>query len=88
MHFSWTQKALKKHKEHAEQFDLPLDVALGAYFFFVNLLKDLLTCIPNYIAEEVALDESLRNLEVNGVGITQSMDSLKETFLSLTEQLN
>jgi len=79
---------IQDYKGNEEPLDLPLDVALGAYFFFVNLLKDLLTCIPNYIAEEVALDESLQNLEVNGVGITQSMESLREICLDLKMSLN
>lgn len=68
--------------------DMPLDVALGAYFFFVNLAKDLLSCIPNYILNLVEQDESKRHLEENGVGINQYTESLKETFLNLKMSLN
>ena len=77
-----------KHKKHQDNFDLPLDVALGAYFFFVNLAKDLLNYIPNYIEKVAQQDENFQNSEVNGVGITQSMASLREICSSLTMSLN
>lgn len=64
--------------------DLPLDVALGAYFFFVNLAKDLLNCTPNYIVSQVRQDKKLMSLVENGVGITAFTESLKGTFSTLS----
>ena len=64
--------------------DLPLDVALGAYFFFVNLAKDLLSCTPNYILNQVKQDKKSMSLVENGVGITAFTESLKETFSTLS----
>jgi hypothetical protein len=79
---------IKEYKGDGVSLDMPLDVALGAYFFFVNLAKDLLNYIPNYIEKVAQQDENLQSSEVNGVGITQSMASLREICLSLTMSLN
>jgi hypothetical protein len=79
---------IEEYKGDGVSLDMPLDVALGAYFFFVNLAKDLLNYIPNYIEKVEEQDENLQSSEVNGVGITQSMASLREICLSLTMSLN
>ena len=79
---------IEEYKGDGVSLDMPLDVALGAYFFFVNLAKDLLNYIPNYIEKVAQQDENLQSSEVNGVGITQSMASLREICLSLTMSLN
>jgi len=68
--------------------DVSLATALGAYFFLQNLYIDLLNCIPNFIKEQAKQDKRLQNLELNGVGINQFTDSLKETFLNLKVLLN
>ena len=79
---------IEEYKASGVALDLPLDVALGAYFFFLNLAKDLLSCIPNYIQALADQDKSLQNLDINGVGINQSMESLREIFSDLKMSLN
>lgn len=70
----------------------PLDISLSAYFFFVNLRKELLTCTLNFLNKEIQKLESTsqqnHNLEKNGDGINQYINSLNETFLKLTELQN
>ena len=67
--------------------DLPLDVALSAYFFLNNLLKDLLNYIPNYIEQMVLQDPKSKTLVENGVGINQFTELLEETCLNLRKSL-
>lgn len=68
--------------------DLTMDVVFGAYFFFVNLTKDLLTYTPSYIQHLVQQNNELLSSDVSGDGIKKSMDYLKETFLNLKMSLN
>lgn len=66
-----------------ESLDFTMDIVFGAYFFLQNLYLDLLSCIPNFIKEEVNQDPKLRNLVENGVGIKTFINSLEEVFLGL-----
>jgi len=66
------------------KLDLPLDVAFGAYFFFVNLVKDCLSFMPSYIADQVKRDKRLQTLVQNGGGIKTFTHSLEETFSNLS----
>ena len=75
---------IEDYKGDGISLDVPLDVALGAYFFFVNLAKDLLSCTPNYIINQVKQDKRSMSLVENGVGITAFTESLKETFSTLS----
>lgn len=68
--------------------DLTMDIVNGALVFFYNLLNDLLNSIQNYIQHQVITDKRLQSLEVNGVGINQSMDLLKVTFSDFKKLLN
>lgn len=65
---------------------LPLDVVFGAMLFFYHLANDLLKAIPKYLKEKVAgmSIHSKHNSEVNGGGITQSIDLLAEMLQDLT----
>lgn len=72
----------------SEGIDTPLDVALSANFFLQNLLKDLLSYIPNSIKSIVQQELKSGTLDVNGDGINQSMESLKEICLDLRMSLN
>jgi len=59
----------------------PLDVVLGANFFFINLSKKLLSNTQDYLEKEMKKVQSLaakHNLEKNGDGIVQSTPSQKE----------
>lgn len=71
-----------------EGIDTPLDVALSANFFLQNLLKDLLSFIPNSIKSIVQQELKSETLGVNGDGINQSMESLKEICLDLRMSIN
>lgn len=70
----------------------PLDVVLGSSVFFWNLGNELLVATMDYLEMEMKKDKKLSatlakqlNLENNGDGISQYMQSLKETSLSLTK---
>jgi len=63
--------------------DFTMDIVFGAYFFLQNLYLDLLSCIPNFIKEEVQQDQKLQSLVENGVGIKTFTNSLEEAFLGL-----
>ena len=65
---------------------LPLDVVFGAMLFFYHLANDLLKAIPKYLKEKVVemSTHSKHNSEVNGDGITQSIDLLTEMLQDLT----
>jgi hypothetical protein len=67
----------------------PLDVCIAASVFFYNLSNELLAATLNYLQKNLQKDPSLSatlvkqlNLPNNGDGISQYMDSLKETLLS------
>lgn len=63
--------------------DFTMDIVFGAYFFLQILYLDLLSCIPNFIKEEVQQDQKLQSLVENGVGIKTFTNSLEEAFLGL-----
>ena len=65
---------------------LPLDVVFGAMLFFYHLANDLLKAIPKYLKEKVTemSTHSKHSSEVNGGGITQSIDLLTEMLQDLT----
>ena len=74
----------------------PMDVAISASVFFWTLGSELLSATLNYLEKELktmsaneqaTLAHEL-NSEKSGVGIAQSMDSLKETLQSTTKLLN
>ena len=67
----------------------PLDVCIAASVFFYNLSNELLAATLNYLQKQIKKDPNLSttlvkqlNLPSNGDGISQYMDSLKETLQS------
>jgi len=70
---------------------MPLNVVMGAVVFFYHLGIELSKASLNFLEMEVkrAKTSHLKEaLEQNGVGISQFMDSLKETSQSLTKLQN
>jgi hypothetical protein len=72
-------------KEYAELMKhMPLEVALGAYFFFVILRAELLKNTENYLVQQATnLATSLTRLassDKNGAGIAQYINSLTQTL--------
>lgn len=68
--------------------EMPLSVVMGAVVFFYHLGIELSKASLNFLEMEVkrAKTSHLKEaLEQNGVGISQFMDSLKETSRSLTQ---
>jgi len=74
----------------------PMDVAISASVFFWTLGSELLSATLNYLetelkkmseTEQATLAQEL-NSEKSGVGIVQSMDSLKATLHDMTKLLN
>jgi hypothetical protein len=67
----------------------PLDVVMAASVFFWNLGNDLVNNSLSYLEMEIAKNPKLmtsaneRSLESSGVGITQSMQLLKEMLPNL-----
>jgi hypothetical protein len=63
----------------------PLNVVLGANVFFYNLGNELLNSTMNYLESQKEVMTILQevNLQLDGVGIVQSMLSLKETLADL-----
>ena len=78
-------------EKYAEVMKLmPLSCAMGAMVFFYHLGIKLLQAIPQFLEREVETLEILvnkTNSTSSGVGITQSINSLKETFADLTKSL-
>ena len=69
----------------------PLGVALGAQVFFCNLTNSLLQALNTYLEKEMrTIMTSVQddNLENNGVGINQYMQSQMETLQNLTKSPN
>ena len=69
-----------------KMFDVPLNIPLGAMVFFWNLRSELLSLSLNYTRKELGenlTSEQLQTLEVNGVGINQSLHSLTEILNDL-----
>ena len=65
--------------------DMPLDIVMGSLVFFWNLNNELLQITLKYLnqeAKKMNMDQRLV-LEKSGVGINQSMDSLKKMLPSL-----
>ena len=69
----------------------PLDVVLSSSVFFWTLGKELLAATIHYLTMQVEMNKDFKatfqnklNLESNGDGINQYMDSLRETLQSLT----
>jgi len=60
--------------------EMPVDVALGAQFFFINLRKELLRNTMNFLEEDQKVMSLIakHNLDQNGDGITVSMPLLRE----------
>ena len=68
----------------------PVNIALGASLFFWTLGSELLTALADYLEKEVkkmvsTTTQSELSLVSNGDGISQSMQSLKETLQNLTQ---
>ena len=70
--------------------DMPIDIAMGAVVFFYRLGKELSVYLMGYLQKEAQKEDSeLRQaLAENGVGISQFMQSLKETSSNLKKLQN
>lgn len=69
----------------------PLDVVFSAMVFFWNLNNELIQIIPSYLEELMEKEMTMEQkqiLEASGVGISQSMVSLKEMLPNLKTLLN
>ena len=76
---------IKDYTGKEEPLDVTLDVAFGANVFFLTLMNDLLNCTLNFIEDQVGHNQKVSQLlEKNGIGIAQSMHSLKGMFNNLT----
>ncbi len=83
----------KGHKYNIEPYSgmnenlkyMPLDVVFAAMVFFWNLNNELIQTILNYLQKETnkLTTQQKERLEASGVGINQSMESLKEMLPSL-----
>ena len=75
-----------KESDNTELFkDMPLDIAMGSLVFFWNLNNELLQITLRYLnqeAKKMNMEQRLA-LEESGVGINQSMDSLRKMLPSL-----
>lgn len=77
-------------KDHQDLMQFaPLDVCIAASVFFYNLGNELLTATLNYLEKQMKKDKNLSatlvkqlNLPNDGGGISQFMDSLRETLRS------
>ena len=71
--------------------DAPVNVAMGAVVFFYRLGIQLSKATLKYTEEVLKKEDNIhlkQTLEQNGVGISQFMESLKETYSSLTKLPN
>lgn len=71
----------------------PVSIALGASVFFWTLGLELLEALGDYLEKETrkmskTTTANKHNLESNGVGISQSMQQLKEIFSTSIESQN
>ena len=88
----------KGHKYTIEKYkgvtdvmkDAPLDVVFAAMVFFWNLNNELIKTILNYLHKEMdnLTTQQRERLEASGVGINQSMESLKGMLPSLMKLPN
>ena len=69
----------------------PLDIVLSSSVFFWTLGKELLQATIHYLTQQIQTNKDFKatfqnklNLENNGDGINQYMDSLRETLQNLT----
>lgn len=73
-------------KYAVQMLKMPLSITIGAMVFFWNLKKELLNLTLNCLKEEIGenlTSEQLKALELNGVGINQSLHSLTEILSDL-----
>ena len=70
----------------------PVDIAISSSIFFWNLGSELLTATLTYLERQIKTNRKTQtslanklNLENNGVGINQFMQSLRETLQDLTQ---
>jgi hypothetical protein len=70
----------------------PVDIAISSSVFFWNLGSELLTATLTYLERQIKTNKKTQtslanklNLENNGVGINQFMQSLRETLQDLTQ---
>ena len=70
--------------------DMPIDIALGAVVFFYRLGKELSVYLMGYLQREAQKEDSelKQTLAENGVGISQFMQSLRETSSGLKKLQN
>ena len=85
--------SIEEYKVGTEQnlLDMPMDAVLSSIFFFWNLGLELSETMMNYLEEEGETTEALTqylNSQVNGAGINQFSDLLKETLRDLKISLN
>ena len=88
-------KFKKGHKYQIEEYkgtndtmlQAPLDVVFGAMVFFYSLSNELMTIILSYLQKEAnnLTIQQQELLEANGVGISRSMQLVKEMLPSLTK---
>lgn len=77
----------EKYLDKKHNLDVPLDIALGAYFFLQNLLGDLLKSIPSSIKAIIQQDPKLKTLVESGDGLRHSMDLLRTQCLEMSRML-
>jgi len=85
----------KGHKYQIEEYkgtndtmlQAPLDVVFGAMVFFYSLSNELMTIILSYLQKEAnnLTIQQQELLEANGVGISRSMQLVKEMLPNLTK---
>jgi hypothetical protein len=70
----------------------PVDIAISSSIFFWNLGSELLTATLTYLERQIKMNKKTQtslanklNLENNGVGTSQFMQSLRETLQDLTQ---
>jgi len=70
----------------------PVDIAISSSIFFWNLGSELLTATLTYLERQIKTNKKTQtslanklNLENNGVGTSQFMQSLRETLQDLTQ---
>lgn len=82
---------IKEYKGTEENYlkmaHAPAMAFLGAKVFFWNLSKELLKHLPTYLQQELT-QEQLTDLEKNGVGIPQLMQSLEEIISNIPKYTN